>query len=448
MGPPDAEEELFLTDFLKRASPFGSLKTDRLRLLAERIRRHTFGQGDTIIREGETGSSCFLVRTGQVEVSQQEQGRQKVIATLGPGSLFGETALLTESPRNATVRTLEKTELLELKREDLMTVVGENRDLRLRMFEILSLRDRPIRKAGIEEHTTTSADGTTMLILANRSDGTYFRLSSEGRLIWQNLDGHQNLKDLTLLYLQEFGLFAPHSIAETLSRLVASGFAKSRTTRASFLLLPSWSHRILIGVQQLFEWKLMIRNVDPLVCRIHRFLHPLFSRSGQSLIGAITLFGLLLFFRNLPLQWSQMDRNGIPEGTLTVAVLLVLSGLFHESGHALATKAFGRKILGVGIGWNWITPILFVDTSDMWLARRWQRIVVSLAGPYTHLVLGGISSGLTLVFMGAEAQRNLWLFTAGSYLLFLMNLLPIFNFDGHYVWQELRERRKKSRSPV
>lgn len=384
-------------------------------------------------------SSCFLVKTGRVEVIQKDNGRKRQLAILEAGALFGETALLTESTRNATVRALGETELLELKREDFMKVVGESRELRLGMFEILSLRDRPIRTTGIEEQTTTSEDGTVMTILANRGDGTYFRLSSQGIFIWQNLDGHKNLKDLTLLYLKEFGLFAPHSIAETISGLVASGFAKSRTTRASFLLIPSWGQRILQGLQHLFEWRLMLRNVDPLISRLYRFIRPLFSRSGQLLIGLLTLSGLLLFLKDLPLKWSQMNLDEIPGITLPLIVLLLLSGPIHEGGHAFTTKAFGRRILGIGVGWNWISPILFVDTSDMWLASRWQRIVVSLAGPYTHLILGGLSSCLLFLFEGSESQLVLWLFTAGSYLLCLINLLPILNLDGYYAWQELRK---------
>jgi putative peptide zinc metalloprotease protein len=187
----------------------------------------------------------------------------------------------------------------------------------------------------------------------------------------------------------------------------------------------------------------MLRNVDPFVSRLHRLIRPLFSKGGQLLVGTVSLLGLLLFLKDLTLKWSQVNFPRIPNIALTLAVLLVLSGLIHEAGHALATKAFGRKVLGIGIGWNWISPILFVDTSDMWLARRWQRIVVSLAGPYTHLVLGGIASCLSLIFLGSDAQTILHFFTAGSYLLFLMNLLPILNFDGHYVWRELRERGKK-----
>ncbi len=377
---------------------------------------------------------------------QKDTGGERQLAVLGAGALFGETALLTESTRNATVRTLEKTELLELKREDFMKVIGESRELRLGMFEILSLRDRPIRATGIEEQTTTSEDGTVMTILANRGDGTYFRLSPQGKFIWQNLDGRQNLKDLALLYLKEFGLFAPHSIAETISGLVASGFAKSRTTRASFLLIPSWGQRVLRGVRHLLEWRLMLRNVDPFVSRIHRFVHPLFSRNGQILIAALSLLGLFFFLKELPQKWSAMTFSTMTHVAPPLLVLFLLSGLFHEAGHALATKAFGRKILGVGIGWNWISPILFVDTSDMWLGPRWQRVIVSLAGPITHLVLGGIASCLSLLFVASEAGIILWLFAAGSYLLFLMNLLPILNFDGHYVWQELRQEKTQKKS--
>src|SRR5207248_6507662 len=61
--------------------------------------------------------------------------------------------------------------------------------------------------------------------------------------------------------------------------------------------------------------------------------------------------------------------------------------LIHEAGHAFTVKAFGREVPRGGIGWYWFGPIAFVDTSDMWLADRWPRIAVSLAGGYANLVL-------------------------------------------------------------
>ena len=46
----------------------------------------------------------------------------------------------------------------------------------------------------------------------------------------------------------------------------------------------------------------------------------------------------------------------------------------------------------MGVGWYWFGPIAYVDTSDMWLAGRKERVFVSLAGPYADLVTGGLAA--------------------------------------------------------
>ncbi len=114
-----AAEDLLVAKFLKQASPFATLGPDRLRWLTSRLEHLSVSAGTTIIRQGEPGEACYLVRSGQVEVLAQQDGTaERSLATLGPGTLFGEAALLTEAPRNATVRALEPCELLVVHRAD------------------------------------------------------------------------------------------------------------------------------------------------------------------------------------------------------------------------------------------------------------------------------------------------------------------------------------------
>src|SRR5206468_3194902 len=91
-----------------------------------KMRRLEFADGDTIIRQGEAGDLMFLIRRGVVEVLRDSgQGPQR-LALLDEGKVFGERALLTEEPRNATVvargpvltYVLHKTEFLEAKKEN------------------------------------------------------------------------------------------------------------------------------------------------------------------------------------------------------------------------------------------------------------------------------------------------------------------------------------------
>ena len=71
-----------------------------------------------IFTEGMEGDSAYIVKRGKVGISKVIDGHKVIIAELGPGTIFGELALLTKAQRrSATAEALEKTELVEIGRE-------------------------------------------------------------------------------------------------------------------------------------------------------------------------------------------------------------------------------------------------------------------------------------------------------------------------------------------
>jgi CRP/FNR family cyclic AMP-dependent transcriptional regulator len=86
-------------DLLRKVSLFSGLDDKELASLAEEFNERRFSAGDSIALEGEGGLMFFVVESGEatVEVHGQEVGK------LGPGSAFGEIALIDRRPRTATV---------------------------------------------------------------------------------------------------------------------------------------------------------------------------------------------------------------------------------------------------------------------------------------------------------------------------------------------------------
>jgi putative peptide zinc metalloprotease protein len=220
-------DDLLVTKLLKQASPFSTLDGDRLRRLAARLERLEVPTGETIIRQGEAGEECYVLRSGRVEVlTSGAQGDERMLATLDPGSLFGEAALLTDGLRNATVRALEPCTLLVLRRTDLLEVLGENRQTRERMLELVRMRDRPRRVRGIEVHHRTTITGETITTLKDVRRDTNHRLSPAGWFVWQRLDGEHTLRDLTSEYVATHETPASHAVVEAVVGLVAAGFVE------------------------------------------------------------------------------------------------------------------------------------------------------------------------------------------------------------------------------
>jgi len=220
-------DDLLVTKLLKQASPFSTLAGERLQRLAACLEHLEISTGETIIREGEAGEECYLLRSGRVEVlARGAQGDERSLATLEPGSLFGEAALLTDEPRNATVRASEPCTLLALRRSDLLEVLGEDRQTGERMLELVRMRDRPRRVRGIEVHHRSTLTGETITTLKDPRRDTNQRLSPAGWFVWQRLDGEHTLQSLTSEYRTRYEAPASHAVVEAVVGLVAAGFVE------------------------------------------------------------------------------------------------------------------------------------------------------------------------------------------------------------------------------
>jgi len=97
---------------LQQVSVLSSLGKEERAQLARASTRGLFGSGEAIVRQGDSGSSMFVVATGEVVVVLEPTGQE--VARTGPGGFFGEMSLLTGAPRNATVRATVDSELLEI----------------------------------------------------------------------------------------------------------------------------------------------------------------------------------------------------------------------------------------------------------------------------------------------------------------------------------------------
>jgi CRP/FNR family cyclic AMP-dependent transcriptional regulator len=87
-------------DLLQRVPIFQGLDKRELERIAASMKPRTFRAGDTVTSEGQGGVGFFVIEDGQAKVTVGGENRR----TLGAGDYFGEVALLTDSPRTATIR--------------------------------------------------------------------------------------------------------------------------------------------------------------------------------------------------------------------------------------------------------------------------------------------------------------------------------------------------------
>jgi putative peptide zinc metalloprotease protein len=438
-----SDEELLVVKFLKQASPFAKLDLERARHLAERLEPTSVSPGDDIVREGERGDSCYLLRSGRVEVLVAcEDGTHRRLDTLGPGTIVGESALLVEGPRNATVRATEPCELLVLHRSDLLDTATIDQQASQQMMRLIRLRGRPRRAEDIIVQHRPAPDGSVITTLKNPRRAVYYRLSPQGFFVWERLDGNHTLRDLALEYMSVFKHFAPQAIAEVVDGLEASGFLESDVVRQDVSQMVSrrpWRSRALSTARHLIDWRVPLRNIDtPLGALYRSGVRLLFTFPGQIALALLALIGLGAFVLNLGRAGSATSSGGWV--LVFFLAMYAVAVVLHESGHAFAVKAFGHEIRRAGVGWYWFGPIAYVDTSDMWLDGRWPRIAVSLAGPYATVLVAGISSLLASALGNSVIAAVLWQLAFLSYYLVLVNFNPLMEYDGYFILMDWLER--------
>jgi CRP/FNR family cyclic AMP-dependent transcriptional regulator len=106
MAPMDLET------LLGSVSLFSSLDRRALSGLAQQASRRVYAAGETIVREGETGTALYVIVRGRARVERGTGPATAGLGELGPGEFFGELALIEDHPRSATVIALEETECL------------------------------------------------------------------------------------------------------------------------------------------------------------------------------------------------------------------------------------------------------------------------------------------------------------------------------------------------
>ena len=111
---------------LRNVSLFSDLPEDDLQVISNLAATRTYPKNTIIISEGEDSDSLYAILSGKVKVYlSDDDGREIIIKILDAGEHFGELALLDDSPRSASVMTIEETKLAVISKpsfEDCLTI--------------------------------------------------------------------------------------------------------------------------------------------------------------------------------------------------------------------------------------------------------------------------------------------------------------------------------------
>lgn len=101
------------------------------------VNRH-YKPGDIVFHRGDFGDCLYVINEGEVDVILDDTAKdEKILARLGPGEYFGEMALLSNAPRNATVRAATELHTLTIHRDDFASLHGSIPALRKSIEETM-----------------------------------------------------------------------------------------------------------------------------------------------------------------------------------------------------------------------------------------------------------------------------------------------------------------------
>jgi hypothetical protein len=139
------------------------------------------------------------------------------------------------------------------------------------------------------------------------------------------------------------------------------------------------------------------------------FLHVLGDKSEFQIYGS-TLLGWLLY--NF--------------------VLLLPIYAIHEAAHGLACIHYGGTPGEMGTGMFYFSPMFYTDTSDSWRLSRWARVMVSLSGPISTLLIGSALAVVSFVAPSGSLRTFSELTAFLCFYIMLFNLSPVIENDGYY----------------
>jgi len=169
-------------ELLVRVPLFADLSKPELDRIAQvAVLRH-YPAGSVILREGDAGDTCYVMRTGRARILREHSdGRAITLTNVGPGEIFGELAMFGGEVRSATVETLEYVEAVAILADDLKRLLSEHPEISVKLLEALAkkLRQANERIAGQSFQKVSSRVAGVLARLIETESGTSIVQSSD-----------------------------------------------------------------------------------------------------------------------------------------------------------------------------------------------------------------------------------------------------------------------------
>jgi len=130
-------------DVLSRAPLFTALDEEAASAVSSSMASVALPKGEVLFTEGEPGDRLYVIISGKLKLGRTApDGRENLVAVLGPGEMFGELSLFDPGPRTATASALTDSTLMGLGHHDLRPWLAGRPEVALHLLQALAQRLR------------------------------------------------------------------------------------------------------------------------------------------------------------------------------------------------------------------------------------------------------------------------------------------------------------------
>ena len=130
-------------EVVRRAPLFATLDDDSAREVMASMDAVRMERGDVLFHEGDQGDRLYVITEGKIKLGcTSTDGRENLLAILGPGEMFGELSLFDPGPRTATATAVAETQLIGLGNDQLRQLLGSHPRIAATLLAALARRLR------------------------------------------------------------------------------------------------------------------------------------------------------------------------------------------------------------------------------------------------------------------------------------------------------------------
>lgn len=171
---------------LRRSPLFAGLNEQASQDLLASMGSLRLERGDELFHEGDPGDRLYVITEGKVKLGRSSSdGRENLLAILGPGEMFGELSLFDPGPRTATATAVAETQLVGLTNDALHSYLSDHPKVALTLLAALARRLRRTNES-VADLVFTDVPGRVAKALLELS-GRFGRPVEEGVMVAHDL---------------------------------------------------------------------------------------------------------------------------------------------------------------------------------------------------------------------------------------------------------------------